>query len=932
MAFRIVDKNLKIDVPLYPHVERKLATATQKGWDKVGDWVLRDKETYGVFADYMPQQGLQEDLCRCECNLIFICGAATGGKAQPYDAKVLTPKGFVEMGLLKVGDTITGSDGKPQKILKIFEQGIRDICQIDFSDGGWVECDYNHLWKITATLVKKKKQEMVVDTRTLIDMMKARDGGYGNVRNIYMPLVSAVEYCQSNNNLPISPYVLGVIIGDGCTRTKTSKPRITTPDIEIIDKITSLGYEMRQLPSDAMEWQFEDRDIIGKLKELGLWDCLSYDKFIPKQYLTSSIESRMELLRGLMDTDGCASGHSHAEYSTSSVRLANDVRELVLSLGGYCNTVSRIPKYTYNGELRNGRLSHRLYISFQNQSEIFRIRKKKDRCKTQRNPNAPNGRRIVKISDAGKKRCRCILVSNPDHLYVTDDFIVTHNTYSMYLKSLYGITHSGFTATMFSYREKDSQRGSSMFRDGVEVLGNFANCDYVSSGNIGYRYPQYNSQLQLANFNYNVNNPAEWSDFREDMKKRQSSLIMVDEGTNMEEKAMLYLFSRNRDSSGMTPQFIISFNPEYEHFTCNVLNDAGYMERVGDSLAVREDMIGKVRYFYLTGKTFSTAVWGDTPEEVVRAAGITITQKERDAGLTEASLCKSFTVFVSNAAENRKLVYATDGQSVANLAASGDASALRSGLFTPRNNAELNVNRQMIHDLWDNPINGDENMYATMDVSGGNIDSDNCPMCIFKGNSFITVKTFRGDPKQLVEFIESTLRQYNVPIKHFAFDATGIGNYLRAFTSGVPLTANRKAIQEYDAEGNAVNLDTYFNLRSQLLSRLEVMLQKGELNFAIPKDLQIQYGKKGEYRKIFDIICDELDILMFSTRNGKRYANSKEEYKAKYKRSPDLLDTIMLFMYFFLDARPKKQPKPQVEDDAYDEIFSPHPLVGWGYY
>lgn len=932
MAFRIVDKNLKIDVPLYPHVERKLATATQKGWDKVGDWVLRDKETYGVFADYMPQQGLQEDLCRCECNLIFICGAATGGKAQPYDAKVLTPKGFVEMGLLKVGDTITGSDGKPQKILKIFEQGIRDICQIDFSDGGWVECDYNHLWKITATLVKKKKQEMVVDTRTLIDMMKARDGGYGNVRNIYMPLVSAVEYCQSNNNLPISPYVLGVIIGDGCTRTKTSKPRITTPDIEIIDKITSLGYEMRQLPSDAMEWQFEDRDIIGKLKELGLWDCLSYDKFIPKQYLTSSIESRMELLRGLMDTDGCASGHSHAEYSTSSVRLANDVRELVLSLGGYCNTVSRIPKYTYNGELRNGRLSHRLYISFQNQSEIFRIRKKKDRCKTQRNPNAPNGRRIVKISDAGKKRCRCILVSNPDHLYVTDDFIVTHNTYSMYLKSLYGITHSGFTATMFSYREKDSQRGSSMFRDGVEVLGNFANCDYVSSGNIGYRYPQYNSQLQLANFNYNVNNPAEWSDFREDMKKRQSSLIMVDEGTNMEEKAMLYLFSRNRDSSGMTPQFIISFNPEYEHFTCNVLNDAGYMERVGDSLAVREDMIGKVRYFYLTGKTFSTAVWGDTPEEVVRAAGITITQKERDAGLTEASLCKSFTVFVSNAAENRKLVYATDGQSVANLAASGDASALRSGLFTPRNNAELNVNRQMIHDLWDNPINGDENMYATMDVSGGNIDSDNCPMCIFKGNSFIAVKTFRGDPKQLVEFIESTLRQYNVPIKHFAFDATGIGNYLRAFTSGVPLTANRKAIQEYDAEGNAVNLDTYFNLRSQLLSRLEVMLQKGELNFAIPKDLQIQYGKKGEYRKIFDIICDELDILMFSTRNGKRYANSKEEYKAKYKRSPDLLDTIMLFMYFFLDARPKKQPKPQVEDDAYDEIFSPHPLVGWGYY
>lgn len=505
-------------------------------------------------------------------------------------------------------------------------------------------------------------------------------------------------------------------------------------------------------------------------------------------------------------------------------------------------------------------------------------------------------------------------------------------TYGMYLTALYGITHPGFTATLFSYREKDSQRGSSIFRDGVEVLGNFSNCDYVSSGNIGFRFPQYNSQLQLANFNYNVNNPSEWSDYKEDMKKRQSSLIMIDEGTKMEEKAMLYLFSRNRDSSGMTPQTIIAFNPEYEHFTCQVLTDAGYMEPVGNSLRVRKDMRGKVRYFYLKGKGFKTAVWGDTPEEVCKAAGVTITEEERAAGITAAKLCKSFTVFVSNAAENRKLVYATDGQSVANLAASGDAEALRDGLFTPRDNEEINVNRQMIHDLWRNPVNGDENMYATLDVSGGNTDSDNCPMCIFKGNQLIAIKTFRGDPKELVGWIDSNLRQYNVPVSNFAFDATGIGNYLRAYTSGVPLTANRRPIQELDKEGNPVNLDAYFNLRSQLLSRLEVMLQKGELSFAIPEDMTIPYGKKGEMRRVKDILFDEMNVLIFEMRNGKRYARSKDEYKAKFKSSPDLFDTIMLFMYFFLDAKPKKQPSPQVADDAYDEIFSPHPLSGWGNY
>ena len=927
--FKILNKNIELP-PLYEKVERKLPVVGDKGWDKVGDFTLRDKEQYGVYADYMPQPGLQENLCQCEANLIFICGAATSGKAQPYDAKVLTPNGFVEMGSLKVGDTITGSDGKPQKVLKIFEQGIRDICQIDFADGGCVECDYNHLWEITATFTKKNKRKMVVDTHTLIDLMSNRNGGYGCVRNIYMPLVGAVEYSQTNSNLPIDPYVLGVIIGDGCTRTKTSKPRISTPDIEIINKIISLGYEMRQLPSDAMEWQFEDRSIIEKLKELGLWDCLSYDKFIPKQYLTSSIENRKELLRGLMDTDGSASDHSSAEYSTSSARLANDVRELVLSLGGYCNRVYRIPKYTYNGELRSGHLSYRLYVSFQNQSDIFLISKKKDRCKTYRKPNYPNGRKVVKISDAGKKQCRCILVGNPNHLYVTNDFIVTHNTYSMYLKALYGITHPGFTATLFSYREKDSQKGSSIFRDGVEVLGNFANCDYVSSGNIGFRFPQYNSQLQLANFNYNVNNPAEWSDFKEDMKKRQSSLIEVDEMTKMEEKAFLYLFSRNRDSSGMTPQFIGSFNPEYEHFTCEILNDAGYLEPCGESLAVRKDMEGKIRYFFLKGKSFKTAVWGDTPQEVVKAAGITITDEERAAGMTERSLCKSFTVFTGEAAGNRKLVAATEGQSVANLSASGDADVLRSGLFTPRISYEINVNRQMINSLWDNPINEDENMYATMDIASGKEDS--APMIIWKGLQMVEIEYFNGEPNELAPWIKTRLARYNVPITNFVYDSTGHGYWVQSLTNGIGVTSNRRPVQEYDEYGNQTSTHLeFFNLRSQLLGKLEVMLKKGEISCCIPKDKLVPFGR-GEFRRFIDVLTDGMDLFRVKTLNGKTYYHSKDEFKAKYKYSPGELDDMALRMFLELDTRQRKQPKPQVCEDAYDELYCEHPLSGWGNY
>lgn len=493
-------------------------------------------------------------------------------------------------------------------------------------------------------------------------------------------------------------------------------------------------------------------------------------------------------------------------------------------------------------------------------------------------------------------------------------------TYSMYLTALYGITHPGFTAILFSYREKDSQKGSSIFRDGVEVLGNFANCDYVSSGNIGFRYPQYNSQLQLANFNYNVDNPSDWSDFKEDMKKRQSSLNMIDECTKMKEKAFLYLFSRNRDSSGMTPQTIASFNPEYEHFTCEVLNDAGYMEQVGNSLAVRKDMEGKIRYFFLKGKTFKTAVWGDTPEEVIKAAGITITDEERAAGMTEASLCKSFTVFTGEAAGNRKLIAATGGQSVANLSASGDADVLRSGLFTPRDENVNNVTRAMIHALWGNPVGDDLNMYATFDVGGGKGDS--APLIIWRGLQMIAIEYFTGEPQELAGWIQTRLSRYGVPVEHFAYDGTGFGYWLQGLTNGISVTANKRPLQEYDEHGNPVTKDEFFNCRSQLLGKLEVALKRGDISCVIDKNKPVKFGTKNETRRFIDVLTDGMALFSTTKKNGKTYYKTKEEFKARFKYSPGELDAMSLRMVFELDTRERKQPSKRVPDNAYYNLVN----------
>lgn len=483
----------------------------------------------------------------------------------------------------------------------------------------------------------------------------------------------------------------------------------------------------------------------------------------------------------------------------------------------------------------------------------------------------------------------------------------------------YRADKKGASGAMISTRLQDSKKGSSIFRDNELVWGQYAGCQYNTSDYPTFAWPIWFSAWRLIHSNFNTDNPAEWSAFVEYAKKNQNGYQYFDEANDLQEKQYHYWNSRNRDDSGVSPQSVYSYNPpgKDHYFTRNLIN-GGY---VGADLWFKPEMNGVVRYYYAPSDNVDDFIWGDTPEEVAKAAGIVLTEKDRAAGLTETDMIRSFAAFTGEASDNRMLVASTGGKSVANLLYSGQGAVLKGGYFGDIETEEINVNRQMIHDLWQNPVNGDENVYATLDVSGGNTDSDDCPMCVFKGNSLIAIKTFRGDPKQLVDWIDRNLKQYGVPVEHFAFDATGIGNYLRAYTNGVPLTANRRPIQELDERGNAVNLDSFFNLRSQLLSRLEVMLQKGELNFAIPEDMIIQYGKKGERRRIKDILFDEMDVFRFDMRNGKRYARSKDEYKTKFKSSPDLMDTIMLFMYFFLDAKPKKQPKPVVPDNAYDSLY-----------
>lgn len=496
-------------------------------------------------------------------------------------------------------------------------------------------------------------------------------------------------------------------------------------------------------------------------------------------------------------------------------------------------------------------------------------------------------------------------------------------TYSMFLKFLQGLgeNHIGYTGRIISVRLQDSKKGSSIFRDAVEVCGNFAGCEYNSSDYPTFVWKQWNASLQLIHANFNADNPNEWDEFKDFIKKQQASYIAIDEATEIKQfKMFSYIFSRNRDSSGMNPCMALSFNPEHNHFTTTMLKDAGYLD---DNWYLKPEMDNVVRYFYMAGDTEHDIIWGDTPEEVIERAGITISENDRKAGITERDIVKSFTMISGEASGNLKLVAATKGGSVANLHAVGKTQrdVLKGGYFGPVENEEPNVTRQMIHNLWTNSINDDENMYATLDVSAGGKDSDNCPMIIWKGLQIIAIKMFKGDAKELAEWIDKVLKEYNVPVENFAFDATGIGYYLKAYSKGRGITSNKAQIQEIDENGNPVTLEQYTNIRSQLIGKTKVLLETGKISCALDKQTVLSYGKKNMQRRLIDILFDEINIFISTTKNRKIYYRHKDEYKAKFKSSPDIMDAICLRAVFELDARPKKQPTPQIPDNAYDGLY-----------
>jgi superfamily II DNA or RNA helicase len=367
---------------------------------------------------------------------VLLAGSMGSGKAAAITEEVLTPSGPVPIGLLEVGDEVLGVDGEAHAVTGVFPQGVRDLYRVSFSDGASLVVDGDHLWTVNSPDRKFHGRPPVVKSTSQMLDAGLRDGA-GNAK-WYLPMVEPLQFTGSD--LPVPPYTLGALLGDGST---SGSVILTSVDLDIdqhlaaelashpgLDGVEVVRHNVKTVALRcSARGNRATRELRSRLEGLGVWGCRSWEKFVPREYLYARHADRLALLQGLFDTDGyvCTNTFAAAEFTSTSEQLCHDVVFLAQSLGGTGRMSGpRTTHYTHNGERRADHPSWRVRVSLPAGTEPFRLERKASiyRGLTKYGPS----RAIVSITPEPPGEAVCISVDSPDSCFVAGPCVVTHNT------------------------------------------------------------------------------------------------------------------------------------------------------------------------------------------------------------------------------------------------------------------------------------------------------------------------------------------------------------------------------------------------------------------------------------------------------------------------------------------------------------------------
>lgn len=392
---------------------------------------------------------------------IIIGKSRRKGFEQPNSEIVMTPTGYATMGSLKVGDEVLTPKGK-SKIKEVYPQGKKDVYEVELFDGRKVFCGEDHLWKVYSHSHRVGyRQEFVMTTKNLIEkgLFNKKKKAY----KYFLPIADAVEYEEAK--VPIPAYTLGCILGDG---NVSKQFKISGIDKEIIEnclseieylfpngryKVGSTYKANTQFVFDCsleVKREYEIKyggikagrikinPIHEELKLLGL-ACTSDKKYIPDIYKLSSKKQRLDLVQGLMDTDGSIAKDGTINFCNVSKKLVTDLQEVLFSLGIQSTLRQRKDKLWI------------LYIG--TNEKIFRLARKKKRINPLKKHREFSA--IISIKKLGyQEESSCILIEDKEHLYLTRNYVVTHNSFKNASIAVCNFFHRPKSYTMLIAYEK----------------------------------------------------------------------------------------------------------------------------------------------------------------------------------------------------------------------------------------------------------------------------------------------------------------------------------------------------------------------------------------------------------------------------------------------------------------------------------------------
>lgn len=839
-----------------------------------------------------PHAGFQEQFVRTNVDVCISGGVLN---SQPIDCLIATPKGFVRMGDIKAGDIICDPNGGTQVVNYIIDKGARECVEFLLDDGRVVESDLDHHWKVKDA----KKGFMDVTAQYImnrIDENRAVDNRHR--KTLRIPTTAPVEYVDMYaGQRPIHPYVLGCLLGDGWFTDAHYYVGFYNPDEEVVERIMALGYNLKSAKkSDPDSYELRDNRVKAYLQQLGLWNRKSHNKFVPDSYKYAPLEERMELIRGLMDTDGTSSfrdGKYRVGYRTVSPFLRDDMREMLWGIGAkvsICTSPACIRKRRRDTEATmNCRESYGFYIVAPDNRELFHLSRKKNKCQSDDERKVKLMLTIKDYRLTGKKTCRCINVSGEEHLYLTNNYVITRNcgkTAGAVLLCAEPSLDANFRGVFLRNNLGDLKAGGSildefksMYRGGVSV---------VESGDPHVDFPS-GARIDVTHIADQTRDKV-----RQRFKGRQYDLIYFDEMTGFTWECFTEVCTRNRGRGKWTGKIRGTTNPDRNHWLRIFLD-----WYIGIDGFIREDRNGVVRYFYINGETVKDVVWGDTKHEVYQKCKSQIDRQLRKINgstgkATYEDLIRSFTFYLGRMSENVDSIDNNKGY-VGAVAMSGgrNAEQLLEGNWNVSPNEALDapIPATSANEVFTNDERRNGDRWVTADLA--DTGTDNFLAIAWDGFHIEDILILnKTTPRENAEQLEMFAATHGVANSHIIYDAIR-GTYINDYIDeAIPFFSYKHPIGMYGRMAGRLKDECYLRL-VDVIKRNNMSIEE-----SVAERIYEHQNLK-ERITIQNEFLEECAVVRFKDiANGRKTLLSKKEMNQKLGkgRSMDLLDPCAMRM------------------------------------